>query len=163
VQFDPTGQQIVYTRRNAPGDTHSDQPEATVIHEMSTGREHDLLPPYLSSPRFSHDGRYVAGERGDGTIGYCSVDGTSCQTVGRGASPVLWASDDSRLYCLRGSTTGRGQEVWSLSLDGKDERKERELGSPRAIDRFFDLSVGGEIVSAPVTAGRRELWTARLR
>ena len=50
-----------------------------------------------------------------------------------------------------------------MALDGRDERKERDIGSHRPIDRFFDLSITGEIVFAPVTEGRRELWTARLR
>jgi hypothetical protein len=64
---------------------------------------------------------------------------------------------------LRGPATGSDQEVWSVALDGRDERKERDIGSLRAIDRFFDLSITGEIVFAPVTEGRRELWTAKLR
>ena len=76
---------------------------------------------------------------------------------------VNWSPDDTRLYFLRGPATGSDQEVWSVALDGRDERKERDIGSLRAINRFFDLSITGEIVFAPVTEGRRELWTARLR
>jgi serine/threonine protein kinase len=161
VQFAPGGDRIVYTRRNALG-SRSPQPEATMVYEVAGGREHELPQPYLNAPRFSHDGRYIAGSQRDGTIGVCQADGTACRTLGRGGS-VNWSPDDTRLYFLRGPATGSDQEVWSVALDGRDERKERDIGSLRAIDRFFDLSITGEIVFAPVTEGRRELWTARLR
>jgi hypothetical protein len=161
VQFAPTGDRIVYTRRNALG-SRSPQPPATMVYELASGREHELPEPALNAPKFSHDGRYVAGSHGDGTIGLCRVDATECRTLGRGGS-VSWSPDDTRLYFLRGPTTGNDQEVWSVGLDGRDERKERDIGTLRAIDRFFDLSIKGEIVFAPVTEGRRELWTAKLR
>ncbi|MGH9384266.1 MAG: protein kinase domain-containing protein [Vicinamibacterales bacterium] len=163
VRFDPTGQRIVYTRRNALGQSRSDKPERTVVYDIASGGEIEFPEPPLNFPRFSHDGRHISGWFRDGSVGFCKADGNDCRTVSRGASPVVWSSDDARLYFLRGSATGSDQEVWSVALDGQGERKERNIGTVRAIDRFFDLSVKGEIVSAPVTEGRRELWTAKLR
>jgi serine/threonine protein kinase len=162
AQFDRTGQRIVYLRRNALG-SRSPQPERTVVHDVASGREIELPAPALGGPRFSHDGGTIAGTRNDGTVGICSVDGSGCRTVARGQYPVAWSPDDTRLYFLRAAATGGNQEVWSATLDGQDERKERDIGSHRSIDRFFDVSITGEIVFAPITEGRRELWTARLR
>jgi serine/threonine protein kinase len=161
IQFDPTGQRITYTRRNALGQPRR-EPEMTVVYDVASGRELRLPEPALNGPRFSHDGTYIAGNRSDGTIAICRADGSECRTVSKGQFPVVWSGDDVRLYCLR--TSARGElEVWSMTREGLDERKERVIGQTRFIDRFFDLSVTGEIVSAPVTEGRRELWTAKLR
>ena len=162
AEFDRTGRRIVYLRRNALG-SRSPQHERTVIHDVASGREIELPTPALNRPRFSHEGGAIAGTRSDGTVGVCSVDGSGCRIVTRGQYPVAWSPDDTRLYFLRAAATGSTQEVWSVSLDGGDERKERDIGSHRTIDRFFDVSITGEIVFAPVTEGRRELWTARLR
>jgi hypothetical protein len=115
-------------------------------------------------PRFSHDGRWIAGWRHDNSIGVCeTAAGGECRGVGRGIGVAVWSTDDTRLYILRNAAAGGEQEVWSVGIDGLGERKERNVGTFRSIDRFFDLSINGEMVFAPFFEGRREIWTAKVQ
>lgn len=164
VRFDPSGQRLVYTRLNPLGRS-SDLPEATVVHEIADARERELQGPYLSIPGFSTDGRWIVGIRRDRSIAICGTETGACRTVLQldAFSPVQWSGDGSPLYFLRGAGSGLGEALWSVRVDGTDEHKHRDLGVFRTIDRFFDVSVHGDVVWAPTSEGRRELWTAVIR
>jgi Tol biopolymer transport system component len=179
IDFDSSGKQLVYLRLTPPG--QPSEPEAAIVRSISTGQERQL-PLTLRRPRFSRDGRWIAGVLANGTIAICrsdgppteqstrtasdAVDGAECRTVirpGPTATPVQWSPDGTRLYFLRGAAPGIAEALWSVRLDGTEELKHRELGNFRPIDRYFDLSAKGDVVWAPAFEGRRELWTARVR
>jgi hypothetical protein len=61
---------------------------------------------------------------------------------------------------MRGAAGDASQELWSIRVDGTEERKHHDLGTFRPIDRFFDVSARDEVVWAPSSQGRRELWIA---
>lgn len=159
VEFAPDGKHIVYTRQGS-----NPEQEATLIRDLATGQER-ALTPHLHYARFSRDGNWIAGTRHDSRVVVCSVGDLRCQPVGTTdwLSTVAWSGDDSRVYFLRGATRTATQELWSVGVVSRDERKHAEIGPFRGIDRYFDVSPAGEIVWAPFTAGRSELWAAMIR
>jgi hypothetical protein len=161
LMFDGSGQWLVYLRQTPPG--AAPQPEATDVREVATGAERELPPPHMHNPRFSHDGRWIAGWRHDNTIGICDVGGAACRAVGQATGGVAWSADDSRVYVLQTAPANTEQEVWSMAVTGGSERTEPTLGTYRSHDLFFDLSIDGAIVFAPSFEGRRELWTVTIR
>ncbi len=161
--FDPTGRFIAYARRRPPGATTA-QPDATVIHELATGMNHVWPPPYTRPSGWLPDGVSILGWQHDPDPGrqvlvICRVADRSCRAIGRGRAP-RWSANDSRIYFLRPESGV--ERLWSVGIDGTDERPVATLGTFRAIDLFFDVSRDGVVVWAPFLAGRRELWTAGL-
>lgn len=178
VQFDPTGRWLVFFRSRSPVQqaqrsqgpvTKPDAPivnDATIIKEVASGIERELPQPPLHYPRFSRDGQWVAGSRRDG-IAVCPFDGGACRLVVEDlksvTTPVAWSGDGSRIYFMRGASPVAPQELWSVALDGRGRSKHREIGPFRGIDRFFDVSIDGDITWAPFVEGRRELWSATMK
>jgi eukaryotic-like serine/threonine-protein kinase len=161
-QFDTSGTRIVYTRQSPLGISPSEH--VTVIRDSASSTERELPQPHLHFPRFSPDGRSLAGMLHDGQVTVCPVSGGMCSALAKAyrLSPVCWSSDMRRVYFLR-QGPGAIHEVWSVGVDGAGEQKHFGLGRFRGIDVFFDLSSLGEVVWAPMTPGRQELWTAKLR
>ena len=164
VQFAPDGDRVVYTRLNPLG-REASGPEVTIVRTISTGAEVLLPEPHLHYPRFSRDGRFIAGSRHDGSLAICDAAGRGCRDVPGGTqlSPVAWGPGDTRLYFLRSASREGPQQLWSVRPDGTGEERVREIGPFRGIDRYFDVSPTGEIVWAPWQPGSSELWTATVR
>jgi Tol biopolymer transport system component len=165
LQYDRSGQSVVYTRLTGRG-TAATRPARSVIREMPTGQERELPEPRKDYCRFSPDGRWIAGSERDGSVVVCPTDGRECRKLATADrfSPSAWSGDGSRVYFLRASKRSRGlHELWSIDVDGKAERPEGSLGPFRSFDIFFDVSVEGRIVSAPIQHGRRELWRAAIK
>lgn len=93
----------------------------------------------------------------------CRVADESCRDVtARGASPKFSPQGD-RIYFLRPALNGGVQQLWTIAVDGTDERLVADLGAFRPIDVFFDVSRAGLIAWAPLKAGQPELWTATIK
>jgi hypothetical protein len=76
----------------------------------------------------------------------------------------LWSADGHRIYFLRDGAAPGMKELWSMTDDGRDERKLFDrMGPYRAIDVTFTMSSSREIVWSGYVEGRHELWQATLR
>ena len=161
--FDPTGRLIAYARQRPPGAPRT-QPEHTVIHEVATGRERVWPEPHTHPTGWSPAGDSIVGMQHDPSTGglvivtICRVADGSCRTVARGRSPK-WSVADNRIYFMRAA--GTIQQLWSVAIDGSDERSIADLGTFSPLADFFDVS-HGSVVWAPFQPGRQELWTATL-
>jgi Tol biopolymer transport system component/tRNA A-37 threonylcarbamoyl transferase component Bud32 len=158
LEVDSLGTRIVYTLAES-------KEAATIIRHLATGDERKLQAPRVLFPRFSHDGTRIAGSTDQGHLVVCRLSDLRCAPSAAidWTTNVAWSGDDSRIYFLRGQDRGSPQQVWSIGVDTGDERRHGEIGPFRGIDRFFDLSPSGEIVWAPFSAGRSEMWAATIK
>jgi len=85
----------------------------------------------------------------------------ACRPIADGSLPV-WSADEQRVFVVRPEHTAAPQEVWSVKMDGTDERLVASLGRFRQIDRFFDVSKDGRLVWSSFIEGRHEVWTASI-
>jgi hypothetical protein len=85
----------------------------------------------------------------------CPAEGGDCRKLTRGYSP-LW--HDARIYFRRHSNLGDGGELWSISLEGKDEKKIMDLRPMHPIGNFYDVSPSEQIVWVQYQRGKNELW-----
>lgn len=162
AEFSPDGSLIAYYRQAGPGEAHV--VEQTVIEEVASGRQYPLALPVVP-PRWSPDGRSVVGHTTTGPriVAVCPVDGGACRRLTVGQVPA-WSSDGSRIYFLRDIANSELKELWSMTLDGANQRKVFDrMGPYRPIDVTFDVSRNGEIVWSEYLEGRPELWQAILR
>jgi serine/threonine protein kinase len=156
--FDPTGRLMAYTLNRLSSESQ------TMVRDLTSDTERVIPGPALRYPRWSRDGRQLAGWLNDGTIALCDVAVSSCRSVTEGYMPA-WSGDGSRLYFLRAAQTEPRAmpEMWSVRPDGSDLRLHRRVGGFRTIDVFFDVSRQNQIVWAAYRPGRRELWAATVR
>jgi Tol biopolymer transport system component len=162
--FDPTGRFLAYLRQRPPGAPQSVS-EHTVIHDVTTGQERVWAEPHTHPSAWSPDGVSLVGTQhapGGGTlVVICRVADESCHEITRGTTPK-WSPQGDRLYFVRPAAAGGSQVLWTIAVDGTDERQIGELGSFRPIDVFFDLSRTGLVAWAPLRAGQPQLWTAAI-
>ncbi|MDQ6706870.1 MAG: protein kinase [Acidobacteriota bacterium] len=155
VQEDPTGRQIAYSLGR-------ERPIATVLRDLGNGQEKRLAMP-LSYPRWSPDGRSIVGEQANGQMAICPASGASCTSLTKGTHPA-WDASGANIYFIRvGASRLHAQDLWSLDLKTRAEKKIATVGPFRSIDIFFDLSRSGQIVTAPFREGRSELWLADIK
>jgi Tol biopolymer transport system component len=159
--FDPTGRFVALVRQ-APLGAQPGERHRTIIHEVESGQERDWPEPHFHPTGWSHDSQSLAGWREDGSIVICRVEDARCRVLTQGAQPV-WPRGASRVYFVRPQNPAAPQDLWSIALDGSGERHEAHLGVFRPIDRFFDVSPGGQAAWANFEAGRHEVWTARVK
>jgi TolB protein len=162
--FDPTGRFVAYTRQRPLGAPRTD-PEHTVIHELATGRERVWPEPHTHLSGWSPDGASIIGWQHDGSGGnvhvitLCRVADGSCRSISRGRNPK-WSVADNRIYFTRPARAA--EQLWSIAIDGSDERRMSDLGVFSALAGFIDVSRDGILTWAPFQPGRQELWTATL-
>lgn len=155
AQVDPEGKRIVYSKLD------KGTAVATMIRDMATGTE-SAFTVALRHPRWSPDGRFVIGEAIPGRrsdlaeILICPIEGTDCRKLTGGYDP-LW-HNDSRIYFYRESKLRDGEELWSISLTGKDEKKIMDLGPMHQIGNFYDVARSGLITWVQYQRSRNELW-----
>jgi Tol biopolymer transport system component len=137
---------------------------ATYIRDLSTGAE-KALPVALDDPRWSRDGKWIAGydivHNLNNNILVCDSRGVSCRVITKGLYP-LWSSDDSHLFFQRKGTVTDGMELWSIRLDGTEEKKTTELRPMLDIAPFFSVSPSDEIAWIQFHQGKHELWMLQL-
>ena len=148
------------TRQNPPGPQGSSH--RTIIHEVATGREREWPEPHVHPTGWSHDSRSIVGWRHDGAVVICRLEDGACRVLTTGALPV-WPNGADRVYFARPLERTEPQDLWSIGIDGTDERLEAHMGVFRPIDRFFTVSPGGQAAWASFEAGRHAVWTAQVR
>jgi eukaryotic-like serine/threonine-protein kinase len=160
--FDPTGRFVAFTRQHAPGAPREGPRDATIIEDVQTGSQREMPGEHMHVTQWSADGGSILGWRHDGKAWMCRVADFACRPIADGNFPV-WSADEQRVFVLRPSMNiAAPQEVWSVKVDGTDEQLVASLGRFRQIDRFFDVSKGGQLIWSPFIEGRHEVWTASL-
>ncbi|MGI8545469.1 MAG: protein kinase domain-containing protein, partial [Aridibacter sp.] len=155
----PDETKIIYTK------LEKGKPAAALIRDVATGKEKEFTLP-LRHPRWSHDGRFIAGTLIPGgnlrlaEITICPVDGKSCRKITNGYSP-RWSHDDSHIYFYNSSDFD-GESVWIVSSKGGDEKKVTDLRPMTPINDFYNVSPQGEIVWIKFQQSKSELWLADL-
>jgi Tol biopolymer transport system component/tRNA A-37 threonylcarbamoyl transferase component Bud32 len=156
AQEGPSGRQLAYTL------VKDMNASATVLRDLSTGQEKRLAVP-LHELRWSPDGASLVGQLENGQIAICPTSGASCTTLTKGMKPV-WDASGSKIYFIRlGNSRSQPQDLWSLDLKTRTEKKVATVGPFRMIDIHFDLSRSGQIITAPFREGRSELWLAEIK
>ena len=158
AQVDPEGKLIAYVRQE------KDRPPTTMIREIATGKE-TVFKELFREPQWSKDGKSILGTdltTGNApalrTISVCAVESGNCRQITRGRIP-RWSRDGSLIYFLRDGKTKPGQELWSISAEGADEKLIAVLQF-HPIGFFYDISPTGEIVYVRFNPGKSELWLA---
>ena len=89
----------------------------------------------------------------------CTSNEGRCVPVTKGVGPV-WPMGSTRLYFLRPVDPAKPEELWSVDVDGSDERFESPIGLFRPIDRFLTVSRDHVAAWSNFQAGQHEVWTA---
>jgi len=156
ARVDPDGKRIIYSKLDRGNIA------ATMIRDIASGSE-SAFTMLLRQPRWSPDGKVIVGtdaRSASEEMQLCPAGGGTCRvlTTGIGAH---WLQS-SRIYFARKSTFPNGEEIWSVSPEGKDEVKVADLHPLHPIGQFFDVSATGQIVWVEYQQGRNELWLAQL-
>jgi Tol biopolymer transport system component len=163
AEFSPDGTHIAYVRGPAPGEAPI--PTTAIVQDLKSGGERVLAVP-LRTPRWSPDGRTIAGRVNAGRSGMvvtCTVESNTCRSLTPGFSPV-WSPDGSRIYFLRDTDSPTIKELWSITAEGDDARRIHDrMGPYGPVDITFDIAPNGEIVWNQFIEGKYELWQAALR
>jgi Tol biopolymer transport system component len=178
---DPSGRRVVYTRLRPPVGA---DPKAwsgpgaptlpmTMIRDLATGAER-RFPTTLLWPRWSLDGRFIAGEEAmaaettarGGALLLCEAESGACRQLSRWGKEPRW-SKNGWLYFVRyfgyqGSRDPRFSEVWRVRPEGGPEEHVADLSGPNPLHFFYDVSATGEIAWCESVASRQELWMAEL-
>ncbi len=158
--LDPQGQRVVYTR-NPP-----ELPASTRVRDLASGAEH-ALADLLLSPRWSPDGRQVAGLGRGQRVTLCDAEGGPCRHLEPGQTPVVWTADGQRLRFRRegpglDDADLRTDQVWELALDGTPARQLATLSPVLRLTPGFDVSADDRLAWIQYRPGRQELWLATL-
>jgi eukaryotic-like serine/threonine-protein kinase len=153
TQLDPSEEYVVYAKKK------EGRVIATVIRHIKTGKERSL-PIVIDRPQWSKNGKWIAGcnyENTDGNIFICPADGTECRNLTKGITPG-WSGDDSRIFFHRKGQIEDGAELWSIGIDGRNEKKETDMRPMSQIGFFYDVSPADEVAWSRVNLGPDELW-----
>jgi hypothetical protein len=156
----PSGRFIAFIRQRPPG-APSTVPERLVIHEVETRREREWSV-HVHPGDWSQDGQSLVGWQHDGSVVICRVGDQSCRALTKGSAPA-WPHGSARVYFTRPEDGSAPQALWSINVDGTDERYEAALGQFKPIDRFVSVSPQGLVAWSRFEAGRQEVWTATVR
>ena len=152
-QLDPSDEYIVYSKMKEGSVT------ATLIRHLKTGKER-ALPVIINRVQWSENGKWIAGTNFENmveNIFICPVDGKECRLLTKGVTPV-WSPDNSRIFFQRKGELEDGGELWSISIDGSNEKKETELRPMSPIGFFYDVSPTDEVAWVKLNSGPNELW-----
>ena len=125
---------------------------ATIIREIESGKETVFGIP-LRYPRWSADGKWILGTslraskfRGwVGEISICSVETGTCRQLTKDSKCPRWSADGSRVFFLRRDRAEYEEELWSISVTGKDEQQIAKL-QIHEISSYYDVSSKGESI-----------------
>jgi serine/threonine protein kinase/Tol biopolymer transport system component len=140
----------------------------TFLREIATGRE-TLFRKLMYEPQWSKDGQWIlgtevnSGTRGDwfGDIMVCRVATGQCRKIANRGNRPIWSHDESRIYFHRFG--GPNRALFSVSIDGTDEKLVAVLRPMTPYNNFSDVSPKGEVAYVQFKAGKPELWMMELR
>ncbi len=158
AQVDPGGRRLVYpVIENGAART-------TRVRDLSTGEERALAEP-LAWPRWSADGRWIAGSSPDGRLSLCPAAGAPCRVLSSHGSDPRWSQGwvyFARYSDLLGEADVKTIEIHRVRPDGSGEEHVADLPGAHPVHFFYDVSATGEIVWCEYRPSRSELWTAEL-
>jgi len=166
--FDRAGRSIAYLRSRPPG-APATVTEHTVIHDVASGTERVWPEPHTHVGGWSSDGASIVGLQHNPKgrdaltlVVICRVADATCRSVTTGGSPK-WGPGGDSLYFTRPVPATGALELWTIGIDGNNERRIADLGMIRTGDIFIDVSRTGQVAWAPMRAGVYALWTAQMR
>jgi serine/threonine protein kinase/Tol biopolymer transport system component len=139
----------------------------TFLREIATGKETQFRKR-MYEPRWSKDGEWILGTELNsgsawfGDIVICSVSTGECRKIATRGNLPKWSHDDSRVYFSRPKGLW-DRDLFSVSIDGTDERLVAELKPLPPYGQFWDVSPKGEIAYIPWKPGKPELWMLELK
>jgi Tol biopolymer transport system component len=138
---------------------------STFFREIATGKE-TLFRKLMYEPHWSKDGQWILGAEVNsasafGDIMVCRVSTAECGKIATRGNRPIWSYDESRVYFHR--FAGANRNLFSVSIDGTDERLVAQLRPLRPYDDFSDVSPKGEVVYVQFKAGKPELWMMDLK
>jgi Tol biopolymer transport system component len=157
----------------SPDDTHiaytmieRGKPTATRVRELGSGAERTLAEPILW-PRWSPDGRLLAGRGRGRKLTLCPPSGAPCRGLGVDGTEPRWSRDGKHVYYVvyagyQGSRDPRATPLWKVGVDGSRPTLVADLEGPSPENFFYDVSATGEVAWASFVPGRQELWMAEL-
>jgi Tol biopolymer transport system component len=156
AQLDPSGRLLAYTLR---GDGWRSR-----VRDLSSGAEHGLARDLLW-PRWSPDGKDLAGRDLEGNLFLCPGDGSPpCRWLARKANEPRWSGGWVYFLAFPGEieTIARSVELRRVRTDGSGEEHVADLAGPHPVHFFYDVSRTGEVVWSEYKPSPSELWTAEL-
>ena len=153
----PSRPRILYSR--LIGQT----PVQTLVRDLDDGTDRTLDASF-EYPRWSRDGRFVAGSRHvdarfPGDIVVCRADGSVCRMVAQRARIPVWSRDDARLNFVRGF--GVAQELFSAPADGSGSETRRMSMAPLyPLGPFYDVTDSGDVLWVRHERDPSTIWLA---
>jgi Tol biopolymer transport system component len=158
AHVDPDGRRLVYpVIENGAART-------TRVRDLSTGEEHALAEP-LAWPRWSADGRWIAGTAADGHLSLCPDGAGPCRPLSKQGGDPRWSQGwvyFARYSDLLGESDVKTIEIRRVRPDGSGEEHVADLRGAHPVHFFYDVSATGAIVWCEYRPSRSELWTAEL-
>jgi Tol biopolymer transport system component len=158
AQADPAGRRVAYT------EIQGIRAVVTRVRDLATGNETPLAQP-LIWPRWSPDGRLLAGRSAGRRLVLCPASGAACRTLSANGAEARWTLGGREIYFSRYEARPLVETmgIWSIRPDGSGERHVADLPGVHVIHFFFAASPTGEIAWCEWRPGRQEMWEAQLR
>jgi Tol biopolymer transport system component len=158
AHVDPAGRRLVYPV------IENGAARATRVRDLASGEELSLAEP-LAWPRWSPDGRSIAGSAADGRLSLCPADGTPCRPLSHQGGDLRWSQGwvyFARYSDLMGESDVKTMEIRRVRPDGTGEEHVADLPGAHPVHFFYDVSAAGDIVWCEYRPSRSELWTTEL-
>jgi Tol biopolymer transport system component len=137
----------------------------TRLRRLDDGQEM-TLPVAVFQPRFSRDGRFIAGQSRDQQVTVCEIGG-GCRAITerleRGVTGIAWSKDGARVFYLQRTDREGWGELTSITVDGRAQQTLGTFGPIGPLVMDIGVSPRDEIVFAPYSEGPHELWMLKLR
>jgi Tol biopolymer transport system component len=159
AETDPSSRRLAYSV------IEQGQLRETRIRRLDDGEEM-TLPVAVFQPRFSRDGRFIAGESRDRRLTVCEIGG-GCRAITerleRGVKGTAWSKDAVRVFYLEPTSQEGWGELKSMSVDGRAQQTYGSFGPIGFLVMDFGISPRDEIAFAPYVESPHELWMLKLR
>jgi Tol biopolymer transport system component len=96
------------------------------MQDLATSQEQVWEEPHTHPNGWSPDGLSIAGTQhaagGGLQVVICRVADAACTPITQGSAPK-WSPQGDRLYFVRPAGPGGSYALWSIAIDGSDERR----------------------------------------
>lgn len=149
----PDASRIAYVEHDASSGS-------TEIWNPATDDRLTLPEPHMHTPQWSPDGATLIGFTHAGELKRCTLEPVTCDVVTDGYRP-RFSGDGQTIYFHRPAGGGRW-ELWTIGVDGGEERRLGVTGPHGPLDPTFALTPEGEVIYTRYDPGESDLWIARL-